>query len=206
MAILREFKPFRGTVELMFDDYTSLKIRKKDWADFPLNVGDDVELEEYENQISARQFAEAYDAALTVLDYSARTESEIRKKLDTKGYLPSVCDAVILRLRETQLVNDTEFAHRMTESFSAKQTGIYTLKRKLRSRGICEEDTESALSEISDEDQLSAAISTARKLARKYEGQDYRAFRAKLSQALARRGFRWDTIEQAIEAVQSDDE
>ena len=204
MAILREISSFRSTVELSFDDYTRLKIRKKDWADFPLTVGQDANLDEYSGKVCARQLAEAYEAALTILDYSARTESEIRKKLASKGYLPAVCDAVTERLRGARLINDAELAHRMTESVSAKQAGIYSLRRKLLSRGIGEEDAENALLNISDEDQLSAAIVCAGKLSRKYEGLDSRAYHAKLSQALARRGFRWDTIEQTLASLEDE--
>ena len=84
--------------------------------------------------------------------------------------------------------------------------GIYSLKRKLMSKGISESDAEEALETLDGEQQLSAAKAAAEKLRRKYEGQEPRQARAKLSQALARRGFSWDTISAALENMGSEDD
>ena len=109
------------------------------------------------------------------------------------------------RLRETRLIDDREIALRAAEFASAGKTGIYALKRKLRARGIRESDVEDALETISDEDQLAAAAAVAKKLAPRYEGRDPREAHAKLSQALARRGFSWSVIEQTLSMPDMDD-
>lgn len=206
MPILNDVSVSRATVELSFDDRTRVRVRKIDFAGLPISVGDEVDVDRYIARVSSRQLAEAYDAALTLLDYSARTESEIRKKLTMKGYLPAVLDAVVERLKDARLINDSEYAHHMTESASAKQRGVYDLKRKLRAKGISEEDADEALSLITDEDQAAAALAAAKRLSRKYEGLDNRAYRAKMSQALARRGFSWSAISEALSALGSEED
>ena len=130
---------------------------------------------------------------------------EIEKKLLAKGFLPDCVSAVLERLRETRLIDDREIALRAVEFASAGKTGIYALKRKLRARGIRESDVEDALETISDEDQLAAAAAVAKKLAPRYEGRDPREAHAKLSQALARRGFSWSVIEQTLSMPDMDD-
>ena len=205
MSVLLEIVPKKATVELVFDDHTRIRVRKKDLEETNLKIGDDIDTEVFLSRVCARQLNEGYEAALTCLDYSARSESEIRKKLAEKGFLPPVLDAVVSRLTEARLLNDLELAKRMTE-FSGKSRGIYAVKQKLRARGIREEDAEEALSQISEDDQLSAAKDTARKLMRKYASLENRERRAKLSQALARRGFGWNVISEALESVLSDDD
>ena len=204
MPVLLEIRLSKTMVDLSFDNRTRLRIRKKDFETLPIKMGDDIDTDAYEARVCARQLNEAYEAALTCLDYSARSENEIRKKLAEKGFLPPVLDAVVSRLAEARLLNDLELARRMTE-FAAKSRGIYAMKQKLRARGIREEDAEEALSEISEDDQRTAAIEAGRKLLRKYNTLEPRERRAKLSQALARRGFGWNTISEALESVLSDD-
>lgn len=206
MPILNSVFPRCGLIELSFDDRSRLSIRKDDFAALPLTVGQEVDLESYQGRVCARQLAAAYEAALSLLDYCARTESEIRKKLSLKGYLPPVLDAVVERLKMARLVDDSEYAHHMLESPGARQKGVFALKRKLRAKGISENDADEALSVISDEEQADAALTAARTLARKYQALDPRAFRAKMSQALARRGFSWDAISHALAALGSEDD
>ena len=79
------------------------------------------------------------------------------------------------------------------------------MRRKLRARGIGEEDAEAALNMLDDEQQAQAAQAAARSLLRKYASLPAREGRAKLSQALARRGFGWDSVRASVDALLSDD-
>lgn len=205
MSILTEISINRSMAVLIFDDRSRLTIRKSDLAACPAAVGDELDMEEYAGRVCAHQFRDGFDAALSILDYSARTEREIEKKLLAKGFLPDCVCAVLARLRESRLINDREIALRAAEFASAGKTGVYALKKKLRARGIRESDVEDALETISEEDQLAAASAVAKKLMPRYEGRDPREVRAKLSQALARRGFSWSTIEAALSGLDVDD-
>lgn len=205
MPILTEISINRSMAVLIFDDRSRLTIRKSDLAACPVAVDDELDMEEYAGRVCAHQFRDGFDAALSILDYSARTEREIEKKLLAKGFLPDCVCAVLARLRESRLINDREIAMRAAEFASAGKTGVYALKRKLRARGIRESDVEDALETISEEDQLAAASAVAKKLMPRYEGRDPREVRARLSQALARRGFSWSTIEAALSGLDVDD-
>ena len=77
VAVLKEEK--RGVVTVMFDDRTRLVIRKKDFEKYPLEKEEEIDFEEYMNAIAGFQAPEAYEAALSLLDYSARTENEMKK-------------------------------------------------------------------------------------------------------------------------------
>lgn len=206
MPILTEISIQRSMATLIFDDRSRLTIRKSDLAACPVSVGSELDTDEYAGRVCAHQFKDGFEAALSILDYSARTEREIEKKLLAKGFLPDCVNAVLARLRESRLIDDREIALRAAEFASAGKTGVYALKRKLRARGIRESDVEDALETISEADQLAAASAVAKKLMPRYEGRDPREVRAKLSQALARRGFSWSTIEAALSGLDVDDE
>ncbi len=83
--------------------------------------------------------------------------------------------------------------------------GVYAVKQKLRAKGISDADAQDALSLLDDEQQRTAALQAAEKLSRKYQDLPSREARAKLSQALARRGFSWDIVQETVDKMIEDD-
>lgn len=205
MAIVTEIRENRGMVEVYMEGTRLATIRKAHFAKRPLAAGDDVEPGEYLDSVAAVQFADAYEAALTSLDFSARTAREIEKSLARRGYVPSVARAVTEKLAEAGIIDDIQYAARLAEGAAKKNVGKYAFRRKLMGKGIGAEDAESALSPLDEAQQARAARETAEKLGRKYASMQPREARAKLSQALSRRGFSWDAISGALEGFFDED-
>ena len=204
--ILRSLSETRGVITLMFDEGPSLRVRRKHFAKLPLNEGDPVDFEEYENALSRIQFDDATEAALTLLDHSAQSVMGLRQKLMQKGYVPFCVEQVIARLQEYRLLDDAALAQRFTQSRLHAQDGIYAVRRKLRARGVDEETARQAVEDLMDDaQQLEAALAALRKLYPRYADRPSREARARLSQALARRGFSWDVISQALDRFLSDE-
>ena len=201
MSTVTELKPVQGCMRVAFDDAPSLRIRKCHFAKLPLEEGDEIDPEEYVNRVASIQFADAYESALTSLDASARTASEIDRSLRMKGFVAPVAEAVVERLKENGLIDDQRLAARLAETQLTKPVGLYAMKRKLRAKGVSDEDAAEALESFDDDQQRAAAIQAAQKLLRRYEELPARECRGKLSQALARRGFSWDAVSAAVDAV-----
>lgn len=201
MSTVTELKPVQGCMRVAFDDAPSLRIRKCHFAKLPLEEGDEIDPEEYVNRVASLQFADAYESALTSLDASARTASEIDRSLRMKGFVAPVAEAVVERLKENGLIDDQRLAARLAETQLTKPVGLYAMKRKLRAKGVSDEDAAEALESFDDDQQRAAAIQAARKLLRRYENLPARECHGKLSQALARRGFSWDAVSAAVDAV-----
>lgn len=199
MAIVTEIKENRGLIEVYADGVRFARIRKPHFEKKPLSAGDVLEAEAYLDSMAAIQFPDAYEAALTSLDFSARTAREIEASLVRRGYVPPVARAVTEKLIEARLIDDRAYAQRIAEGAAKKSAGRFAVRRKLMAKGIGEEDAEAALSNLDDQQQAQAARGAAEKLGRKYADLPAREARAKLSQALARRGFSWDTISGALE-------
>ena len=191
----------RFSNRICFDDGSSLNVRKKDIEQFKLAQGVQIDKDAFYQRLCAAQFNDGYEAALNMLDRSAKTEQEIRNKLKLKGYLSEVADAVCERLKGARLIDDGYIAERLTRSMVASGKGCYAVAQKLRARGIGKEESLEALESIDEEEQKQSALAQAKKLLNKYADQEPRARKMKLSQALARRGFSWDSIEYVLDAL-----
>ena len=205
MAVITGTSESRGIITIYCDGSSLIRLRKKHFDKKPLSVGDNIEPDEYIDSIAALQSPDAYEAALTLLDFSMRTGAEIRRGLMRKGYVEPAAEAAVARLTEAGLIDDRDYAARMAENASRKSVGIYAVRRKLMAKGVSEDDADASLATLNDAQQLSAARAAASKLARKYAELEPRQARSKLSQALARRGFSWDIISAALESIGDED-
>lgn len=201
MPIVTDVREYRGQAEIALDGVRAARVRLAHYHKCPVEIGKELDLDAYLDRVAAVQFADGFEAALTSLDYCARSAKEIAGALLRKGYVEPCVAAVVDRLRESKLIDDARYAQRMAEVQSTRPTGVYAFKRRLRAKGISEEDAEAALSAFDDDQQREAAKEAAAKLYKKYSALPEREARAKLSQALARRGFGWDAIESAIDEI-----
>ncbi|MBQ3574331.1 MAG: RecX family transcriptional regulator, partial [Clostridia bacterium] len=147
------------------------------------------------------QAADCYEAALTMLDQSAKTEGEMRRKLIMKGYVEPAAEATVERLKENRLLDDRRIAERMAQTQIGKPVGVYALRRKMQAKQLSREDIEAAMEGFDDVQQAQACKAAAEKLWRKYSDLPPREAKAKLSQALGRRGFSWDAISGAVDDI-----
>ena len=79
-------------------------------------------------------------------------------------------EAAVERLRENRLIDDARIAGRIAESSADKPVGVYALRRKLKAKGISDEDADAALEAFDDDQQQAAARRAAEKLLKRYEG------------------------------------
>ena len=201
MAIVNDIREIRGLMEISLDGVAWLKIRKKHFAKHPLECGGHVEPNEYIESMAALQAADCYEAALTMLDQSAKTEGEMRRKLIMKGYVEPAAEATVERLKENRLLDDRRIAERMAQTQIGKPVGVYALRRKMQAKQLSREDIEAAMEGFDDEQQAQACKVAAEKLWRKYSDLPPREAKAKLSQALGRRGFSWEAISGAVDDI-----
>ena len=195
----------RNTAIIGFDDGRRLTVRKKDTGLECARVGSDGDYEDVLNKVASEQFGEGYEAALTMLDFSARTAKEIENKLLQKGYVKPVCEAVIEKLKQARLIDDELLAQNISYALENSGKGKFAIVRKLRSRGIDSQTTENIIDNLSEEAQNEGALKEANRLYKKYASLDRRDAKNKLSRALATRGFTWDSIEYALERVFEDE-
>jgi len=143
----------------------------------------------------------------------ARELSKFRQdKLREKEFGDSEIASTIDDLRRSGLLNDLEFARAsLRDALTIRPAGAILLKRKLLLLGISREIVEQVFQESFTADEQ---VSLARELAGKYlrktralrKKDSAEKRRAKLTAFLARKGFPWDIIAEAIASAQADDE
>ena len=206
MGMITGIEEVRGRVTIYVDGVAFLKLKKKEFDELPLETGEDLDEEEYLNRLCARQFKPAYEAALNLLTARDMTAHDLMSALRRRGYQQPVAESVCQRLTENRLIDDSRYAQRYVELRQDSAVGRYAMKRKLRAKGIDDDTAEEALGVLDDESQLATAKELARKLLRRYAGEEPYARKSKISQAIARRGYSWEIVREAIESLGLDDE
>ena len=146
----------------------------------------------------------AKQAALRILARGPRTEREVEGRLRERGYQEGAVERALERLRRVSLLDDRAFVRSFlrTELFKAAQ-GRRLLELKLRRRGVpdalireldafLEDDPDLAGRSLASE-QGRAEVGLSQ-LRRRYARLRPDVYKRRMEQALARRGFGWDTI------------
>lgn len=140
--------------------------------------------------------ARAKDVCLRLLTERARSRAELDQKLTQKGYPRAVIDAVLDRLAEVGLVDDAAFAEQWVHSrHTYSGRGRRALATELRRKGIDQQTSSEALSQVSADDERERAAELVRKkLARTTpddiaDRDDRERLMRRLVGMLARRGY-----------------
>lgn len=165
-----------------------------------LQVGQTISAEKVASLQTDETRAAAFQQALRLLSYRPRSEAEIEKKLNDKGFDAEVSAYVIHRLTEEGYLGDIIFAKTWVENRSTfRPRSRRLLKYELRQKGVAEEHIESALESVKDEPDLAyqAGIRYAARLA----DLDRETFRKRLGAFLGRRGFSYGTIAPVVSQI-----
>jgi regulatory protein len=153
-----------------------------------LTIGQDLTDEQIEN-LKTKDLAEViHQSALRLLNYRQRTAVEMMKRLILKGYDREQVKAVVDRLQENHLLDDTQFAEswvndRITLHPRSKRLMAYEMMNK----GLDGQVVQIALAKAGDDTQLADAA--ARKAMHKWENLAVLEFITHCAAFLGRKGF-----------------
>ena len=206
MDVITAIKKERGKYSVTISDSEDVLVPLALMRERPLKDGQPIDLEEYDNWLTVRQYRYALDRAVGYLAARARSTCEIEQKLLQAGYRPCTVEMVIYKLQRENLLDDADFARQWVESRQTHKLGRSRIAQELRRKGVSQEEAEEALSAIDDDDQLAGAIALAEKAAARIKpGEDQRKVANRITGMLARRGYSWDIAKQAIQQVLSDE-
>jgi len=146
--------------------------------------------------------------ALKLLDRQRRTRSDLARRLRDKGHDAADIETTLDRLTEVGLVDDVEFARAFIAGrWGRRAAGWRRIEQELRGKGVSADDVAAARERFvadqggTDETaagETAAARRVVEQAARRYAALDPRTRRQRLTALLLRRGFSFDTIEQAL--------
>jgi regulatory protein len=155
------------------------------------------------SQIKALVGADCYhrclNTAMRYLGYRPRSESELRQRLQRKGFDIDYIEKTLAKLKEQGLVDDTAFARfwiENRESFSPRSQWLNRLE--LQRKGLDSNIIEQVVGEVDDCD---SAYRAALNKTHRLSSSDYRLFRRRLGEYLKRKGFGYEVINETINKI-----
>jgi regulatory protein len=156
----------------------------------------------------ANELTSAYDRALNLLTFRARSARELERRLVQKGVTSERAQRVIAKLREAGLVDDADFARQLARSKVSAGASKRRLHQELFKRGVARDVADEAVDQVLEEenvDEVAVAERVARKRLPSLAGADAPTRRRRLYSFLARRGHDSDTIRVVMDRVMGED-
>ena len=181
---------------LRLEDGRELSVDRQTFDESPYRVGGDITEQQLDTLLESSQYNRARERALYLLglrDYGCR---ELQQKLLTEA-APEIAAAVVERLRQVGLLDDSRFAARLARHLGEyKQYPRRRIRQELLRRGVDAATVEVALESLEGEDFQQALALIEKKYYNKINNPEDRQ---RTIAALARRGFTYAAIRRALE-------
>ncbi len=178
-------------------DGTEQTVDRQTFDESPYRVGEEITEAQWEQLLALSQYNRARERALYLLglrDYACR---ELEQKLLTEAN-PEIAASVVARLVEVGLLDDSRYAARMARHMSEyKQYPRRRILQELSRKGVAPAVAQAAVEEIDGTDFQQVLALLEKKYYNKLNTLDERQ---RVVAALARRGFPYSAIRQAMEA------
>lgn len=194
--VIQELKPSKhveGRWLAVLEDGSILRVGEGEVVDFALYAGRELSDEEAERLQSAARRGEWKSKAIELLMRKPQSRKELGRKLLEWEASQEEAEAICDRLEELGYLNEAEYAGRIVRHYAAKGFGERKIRDELYRRGVPRELWEDALAQIEDNSETIDAF-LEKKLKGSHDPKDIK----KASDALARRGFRWPEISDAL--------
>ena len=155
----------------------------------------------------ANELTSAYDRALNLLAFRARSARELQRRLVQKGVPAERAERVIAKLRDVGLIDDADFARQLTRSKLAAGASRRRVYQELFKRGVSRDVADEVVDEVAEDEGLSDDGSierVARKKWRTLVELDSVTRRRRLYGFLARRGFDSDAVSRIVRQLESE--
>lgn len=157
-----------------------------------IKVGDEITETELKSVMFDSELNSAFERAVAYLGLAPRARREIERYLADKGYDREVIAAAVKKLVDYRYIDDRAYAESLVKSKS-KKYGTFRLKAELKKKGIAQDIIDELLGDGGDDN--------VRDVAEKYVRSHKFCDRQKLKRFLAGRGFSWDSIDAAVDAL-----
>ena len=163
--------------------------------------------------MSGDSVANAQEIALRALERTRRTRRELERRLKERGIEADAAREALNRLERVGLIDDLEYARAfLREKLARRAVGERLLRGQLVARGVGSAIADRVMGELAAPDEGTAATRTeldracqaARQFARRYARLDPKTRRQRLSAALVRRGFDYETVSEALRALEAE--
>lgn len=197
---LKPSQRVQGRWLVQLEDGTLLRVGENEVLAFSLYQGRELDEEERQRLLDSARKNGLKEKALNLLTGKPMSRRELERKLEqweaTEEESAAICD----RMEELGFLNDEAYAQTVVRHYSAKGYGERKLRDELYRRGVSREHWEQALEQARDPEEAIRAF-VEKKLAGK--AGDPKELK-KVSDALIRRGYRWQEISPVLDRWRQD--
>ena len=196
--VIQELKPSRraeGRWLAVLEDGSVLRLGEGGVVSFALYAGKELSDEEAEALTAAARRSQWKEKALSLLSVKPQSRGELERRLEQWGASGEEADAICARLEELGYLDDRAYAARVVAWVTARGCGARKARDELYRRRVPRELWDEALEGAADP---AGAIDAF--LEKRWKGErpeDPKEWK-RASDALARRGFSWEDIREAL--------
>ncbi|MGC8230252.1 recombination regulator RecX [Pseudobacillus badius] len=144
--------------------------------------------------------------AIHFLSIRMRAEKEVREFLAKKEIEHEAAEEIIHTLYRMSYLDDNEFAAAYVNTqINTSDKGPQAIERELKEKGIKQSFIEQALAKFTASLQVEKALKLADKYRRKYVKESPIIQKQKVEQTLARKGYGWPVIQEAVAGSASEE-
>ena len=171
-------------------------------AEHSLKVGSIINKEQLEHMLFEDGCKKCYAKACKFLSMRGRSKKELCDKLKEKGFSKEQIEYAIDEADKRGYIDDDAFAREYAEYLLSRGYGGFVLKQKLFQKGIDKETADRVIEELSDGEQLRAAMDFGTKAFAKYaREEDAFKRRNKFYAAMSRHGFGFEAAKAVYERL-----
>ncbi len=189
---------------IYIDNNFSFGLDEQDLIYFKLKELNEISQERYNYIMEYVVYSKAKDKAFRFLGYKARTEKELKDKLNNEGYPEEIIIKIIELFKYYGYINDEIYAKgHINNRLKFKPMGKKLLKYELLKKGVDNDIIENTINnlEIDELDIVTKLIEKKTKNKSEFTQKD----KEKLYNYLLRKGFNYDIINKAIKTINFSD-
>ena len=205
MRIERVLKKDEKNVTLILDNNEKLYLSYEVYLKSGLRKNEEISDSRFSALIEENQSFHIKQKAFRLLGRRQHSAFELKLKLKQKGYNEQLISRVINQLRNSNYLNDYEFAKTFAEeNIKNKLWGQRKVEAELIKKGVDREIISQIVNEkFSDSDQIDNALELARK---KYKSlldrnTNTEKIKSKLITFLLSRGYNYDTVKRVVDTI-----
>lgn len=194
--IIQELKPSKRVRDrwlAVLEDGSILRLNRNQIADFALYTGRELSDEEADRLLEAIENENFRSYALRVVTDTPKSRKMLLKILEEKDCQPEQAEKIAEWLEKLGYLNDRQYAAEVAAFYARKGYGVRKIRDELYRRGVPQELWDEALEQVEDNSETIDAF-----LEKKLKGSRDPKDIKKVSDALARRGFRRPEISDAL--------
>lgn len=149
--------------------------------------------------LRAEEKISVYNYGISVLSRCAKSECELRLKMQSKGFEPDLIEKAIKTLKEQKYLDDERYCEMyIRDKTNLSNNGVRKIKEALYYKGIAKEIINEKIKMITPESEEERAFILAEKKLLNIKENDTRKKMAKLSNYLIGKGFEYETVNKTV--------